>query len=311
MCVCVRARARACVRACVRACDPIWCQVCFREAGVGSQFVRTGVAVLVQMDVLGVTVNGIRPNGGTRTAMPRAPGSSLSWSRELADVGYREVIQMSGPEAFYSFEDVYVDSLVDKHCLRCSAGERMLDGAVSGAKRGLSDKAGLGTGKYLVLDGVSSLPIVNHSLTLPSKAVSIAWLMKPRPCLVEEVCSEAILYPLGARQGEFDEGMLAITFRKRPGLGSDGITLSQDRVLQLQLVGCQDQEQNPVSDTIVFDYAFEDIRWYTVVISVDVSPSGDGVAVSSRVKCSMKDGEREWLLTFTHLLCSASTLTET
>jgi len=44
--------------------------VCFKAGHVpGARFVRTGVAVLVQMDVLGVTVNSIRPNQGTHVAL--------------------------------------------------------------------------------------------------------------------------------------------------------------------------------------------------------------------------------------------------
>jgi len=49
-------------------------------------------------------------------------------------------------------------------------------------------------------------------------------------------------------------------------------------VVQVQLAGCEDLLQTPTSDTIVFDYAFQDLRWYSVAVSVDVSASGDGVA---------------------------------
>jgi len=39
---------------------------------------------------------------------------------------------------------------------------------------------------------------------------------------VEGVCSQAILYPLETPLGEFAAGTIAITFRKRPGVGKEG-----------------------------------------------------------------------------------------
>ena len=178
-------------------------QVCFRPANA-SAFARTGVGVVVQQDLLHVRVNGLLANGGALVALPRAPGSTVGWSRVLPDVGYHEKLQGDGPVALYSFEDVDVTTTRDTHCVPCAdctaacehgAGEVFFDGRVGGATRGIATKAAAGSGKYLVLDGLGSWASVEHSVLLAGKAMTLAWLMKPSPCATaDSACRQTVPY---------------------------------------------------------------------------------------------------------------------
>ena len=270
----------------ISAMDASWYQVCFRSAGTQS-FVRTGVAVLVQMDLLDLQVNGLLTNRGISASFPRAPGSSFSWRRDFPDIGYHEVIQEDGPVAFYAFEDVLSVGMQDSHCLlTCAtefANEKFYHGSVADAGRGLSVPAGAGTGKYLLLDEENSVGQAPQPLNISSKALTVSWLMKPRPCLTsDETCKQTIISPLNKKERDFFPGSVAITFRKRPGG-------SADRVVQLQVVGCKDMSQAEPSDTLIFDYVFSPVfdhgderknvyKWFAVSVTLDVSATGDGVA---------------------------------
>lgn len=139
--------------------------------------------------------------------------------------------------------------------------------------------------------------------------------MKPDQCVtdptkteLQNVCSQAILYPLRKSLTDFEPGTLSINFRKRPGT-------SNERVMQVQVIGCRDTMQTPSSDTVVLNYTFTRIdKWYTVVISLDASANSDGVvrlyvdgnlvvSQGSRFVCTAEppNGEGPWKETFSAL----------
>jgi hypothetical protein len=82
-------------------------QVCFSRNG--GPFFTTGVTMRVHAEILGLIINGVMPNDGLRTSLPKGPGASIVYYRSTQGIA-GEAISLIWDETENRKCEVYADS---------------------------------------------------------------------------------------------------------------------------------------------------------------------------------------------------------
>ena len=243
-----------------------WYQICFSRNG--SDFFKTGVAVLVQSDIAAVQVNGIMPNLGIDVSSPPVRKVQVRIHRIVPPLGYHQIVQNSEPVALFSFEDQRREEMADNHCGQlCPAMEYFHSGTVANGARGSIYRPAAGLYNYLVANGHST-----HAYTLSSMAFSsfaftviFAFQWQHRDGLGDRM---EILSPYRVALDDWQAGFVSVSLRTDPDNQAD---LGQRRRLQLQILGFSKNDVDDDADTLLFNHQFEKNVWYFAAITLDMN----------------------------------------